>query len=372
MAHIFAGNRHKIEQHVLDAARTLDDEFWVIFEFQILGRDVDCLILKPNDEPGKTATIIVTELKNINDPIWGSWFGPWQINRGGQIESLVMSNAKDINPIQQAVNVTNEVSSWLHDNYTAYKEFGDVLLPEHKTKGYPFLLITTQDPNVRHRIDRPQTAYGSIFYTTDEWLRKIEGWNTNLSFPLSHADIARLVALLPVTPLEADEVVSNGHAEEIVTEPVPAASPLQTAGGEAGSLQWLAGFQQWALGLEARIASLEAQLSHGPKATPAPAPPVSRDLTGEEISAIVSAVQEIARVSGRRDFPTVIKSINYYLGHSLQESNYNGFGKARFFFDQAERQGIIQYGPLAGPAPTIYLADEHLPAVRSGYSLAVR
>jgi hypothetical protein len=49
------------------------------------------------------------------------------------------------------------------------------------------------------------------------------------------------------------------------------------------------------------------------------------------------------------------------LGYDFKERDYNGFGRARAFFDQAYRDGIIKYGPASGPAPTIYLVNEWIP-----------
>ena len=64
MARIFVGDSHKIEQYpeIIEAIRGLDDDTWVVLEVKIGSRDVDCLIIRPNDEPGKTATVLVSEL----------------------------------------------------------------------------------------------------------------------------------------------------------------------------------------------------------------------------------------------------------------------------------------------------------------------
>ena len=51
------------------------------------------------------------------------------------------------------------------------------------------------------------------------------------------------------------------------------------------------------------------------------------------------------------------------LGASLKQSNYNGLGSARAWFDKAQEQGIIRYGPDdESGAPTILPAEEEPPA----------
>ncbi len=377
MARIFAGNWHRVEPHILEAVQDLDDDYWVLLEFPVSGRDVDCLIVHPNFEPDRTATIILTELKSINDPIWGGWNGPWIVDRGGQQETLLMSNPNDVNPIQQAINASNGLNNWLANNYTSYKAFGNNLINGQRTKCYPFLLITTRDPNVQHTIDRPLGAYGSIAYNVDSWLQKVRNWSTDKSFPLDHDEIAKIVALLPVTPMAASD--ASPSPDDLAAIPFPDAgmprAPADTRDDATArpvdELAWLNGFQQWADRLEARVASLEAQLAVASAGAATPRP-VARDLTQEEVMAMTSAVTDIARVGGRRDFPTVIKSINHYLGYELSETRYNGFEKARFFFDQAVRQNLIRYGPLAGPAPTVYLSHERSPADRFAPPAVVR
>lgn len=366
MARIFVGDSHKIEQYpeIIEAIRGLDDDTWVVLEVKIGSRDVDCLIIRPNDEPGKTATVLVSEFKQINAPIWGGWTTEWTVDRNGQKETLQMSNSRDINPIQQAVNACHEVNQWLADHYTSYKAFGNHLLDGQRTKGYPFLLITSRDASIRHTIDRPERSFGNVYFTVGAWVQKVRDWTTDKSFPLTHDEIAKLVALLPVRPLEAP-AAPNGEVTPLAAPEEPVASDAaehrqEPDGVPIERLRWLGGLQQWVMEIETRISTLEAAVVQMGRSKPV-VNPVVRDLTEEEVTALRNAVQDISRVAGRRDFPTVVKNLNHHLGYDLVASRYNGFEKARFFFDQAVSQGVIQYGPFAGPTPTIYLTQERVP-----------
>jgi hypothetical protein len=68
-------------------------------------------------------------------------------------------------------------------------------------------------------------------------------------------------------------------------------------------------------------------------------------------------------MAGRRAvFPAILKDVERQLGVSLKQSQYQGFGSARAYFDQAREQGLIEYGPPdESGAPTILPADD-LPA----------
>jgi hypothetical protein len=86
-----------------------------------------------------------------------------------------------------------------------------------------------------------------------------------------------------------------------------------------------------------------------------------RDLTEEERDAIVAAVKS-ARFKGRSPtFPSILIELSLQLGEDLKASSYRGFGTAKGLFQQAVREGLIQFGPMSGPAPTIWLTDEAVP-----------
>ena len=93
-------------------------------------------------------------------------------------------------------------------------------------------------------------------------------------------------------------------------------------------------------------------------------PPAKAAGLPPEQTEVLTDIAQAYALSGRRAvFPAVLKDLERRLGASLKQSNYNGLGSARAWFDKAQEQGIIRYGPDdESGAPTILPAEEEPPA----------
>jgi hypothetical protein len=84
-----------------------------------------------------------------------------------------------------------------------------------------------------------------------------------------------------------------------------------------------------------------------------------RPLTEAERGALIAAVRDVERTGRPCSFPDVLAALGFRLGYDFKGTNYNGFVRAKAFFDQAVKDGIIEYGTFAGPAPTIRLPERN-------------
>jgi hypothetical protein len=76
MAQIFAGaDRRQLDPEVLEAFKSLPDEFWVFAEFTI-SRNIDWFIVHPH--PGGTLALIVIEFKRMTRPLAGDMNNTWK------------------------------------------------------------------------------------------------------------------------------------------------------------------------------------------------------------------------------------------------------------------------------------------------------
>jgi hypothetical protein len=142
----------------------------------------------------------------------------------------------------------------------------------------------------------------------------------------------------------------------------------------------LVSFVTWLRSLEERLSRLETLVESstgaaalaldgapdkwsgetGPPAGRGPVSHVRRPLTDEERTALLDALAELRQRGRSRALPTVIDVLNFKLGYRLQDTNYNGFGSARFMFEQARADQIIKFGGYSGPNPLIYAEDEEM------------
>src|SRR5215218_6779584 len=156
VAHIFIGNASMVDDDVLEAVKTLHDEFWVFAEFDVHRRNIDWLIIRqvPDNRPeGRFSTVILTELKRTRAILDGDDNGRWRENREGIWQELEPSNMRDANPWRQLINTVNVFRDWLYNNQRRFLTEGDgQLYPESAVKVWPNLLILSDPPDLVHRL----------------------------------------------------------------------------------------------------------------------------------------------------------------------------------------------------------------------------
>lgn len=347
MSSIYVGDPSRVNRDVLEKTKELPNDFFVFAEFTI-GRNVDWLIIRPT----QLSTLILTEVKVVARPIQGDVNGPWeQLNEAGVWEELP-ARGKDINYYWQAVNTANALAEWLWNNQARYLEGGEIR-PVEQFRVWPDLLLLSP-PGVTHRLPLgPPNRFGRWWYNLDQWLNHVRDWQPRSGLALTPREVANLAETLGLEQVwEGDrrDSVAGNHQS-------PAA-----ADALAGFVTWMRDLDARLRRLEERVAALSSRAGVSPSSPPAPRPlPQSRPLTEQEKQAITGAVAQIRLLGRSRALPNVLDAVNARLGYDLKERGYDGFGTARAMFDQARLEGIIKYGPLSGPNPTIYLPDETIP-----------
>ncbi len=421
MARIFSGNRTKVDRAVLDAAHTLPDDYWVLAEFDLNGRNIDWLILRPvpDERPeGACATIILTELKRTSATLDGAEHGRWRERRNGLWAELTPANMADENPWQQTLNTQGALCAWLHNHQRRFLLAPPQLYPPTAFRAWPQLLILSDPPNTIHQLPlRPQGRFGQFHYDLADWLATVRDWKPQVGLPLTTAELARLVTALGLRELAPQcPVAATPHERPVPA--TPAARPADP------NLSWLPDFVRWATDLEARVRVLEARLAAQGAAPPCP-PPASaldearallarsgiapaqahaavsqtpatkaaksakegastaktttrasdppaktapsvaadRPLTPEERDCITAALAALRAGDKARTFSGLFHELAQRNGGvSLKQQRYNGFRNARALLDRAVAEGLIRYGPLdAAQTPTLYFPDEAIP-----------
>lgn len=376
MAKIYCGNRSLLppSADVLARLRDLDDDYTVLLEFDVPNANIDCIILKASPD-GRPSTFILTEIKHVSGRLRGMENTAWYVTRNGIETPLSASNGDDLNPWQQTLRALNAFREWFRVNQTVFLD-RPAILEVGEVKVWPMLLVVWRDQpeNQRHALPiHPSSRFGSFAFSLDQWIRFVEQWKPTQGIAITQGDITRIVEALhlnPVLPEEIDHLAAEAGIAMPVSTPT---SPLAASGvTPAAILPWAEAFVTWAAAVEDRLARIEAQLSLASEASPSRTPidppspverptPQRRILSDEEREALILAVGDAAR-SGRRMFPEVLSALNVRLGYDLKGRHFNGFLRLKPFLDQAVEEGIIRYGPLAGPAPTVYLPDEWIPA----------
>lgn len=386
MAHIYYGDRRRVQQNldVVAAISELSDDYWALLEFDIPGANIDCLLIKPTrtgTEPAAPSPFIMTEFKRVAGRLSGLEHTPWFIERNGIRGPLASSNSEDINPWQQTLRALNTFQKWFTTNQMVFLD-----RPEphdgNDIKVWPVLLVIRTDSTERHALPpHPGNRFGSYTFSVDQWLQLVSNWRPYVGIQLCQEDVERIVQALYLQEWDEELPKRPSPEPEVATprmDETPAATETSSAdlstlrdlskNGFPPSLAWVEDMIAWAVATESRIKELEERLADAPSGNtngPVVQPtrgtdlePVSRPLTEDERRALIAAVKDAARSGRPRSFPDVLSLINVKLGYDLKSRDYNGFYKARAFFDQAVRDDIIEYGPNAGPAPTIYLAGE--------------
>ncbi|MGH2548098.1 MAG: hypothetical protein ACRDHN_01830 [Thermomicrobiales bacterium] len=373
MARIFAGNEALVDPDVLEAVKRLSNDFFVFAEFDIDRRNIDWLIIRiatGTREDLLSSAAILTEMKRISAPITGTVQDEWKVERiDGTVEAVGAGQEK--NPYWQAVAAANALRSWLWNHHKLFCDDGADAgeLQESNFSVWPdVLILPRRDQVIEHRLPvRPTNGFGMWWFELDRWLQHVTTWRPNQrdrTRRFSERELVRLAELLDTHEIHRGEAT------------VPEA-PRQVANGhhdlEASFNPMLAYLRR----LESQIAELRQRVSHlearGIPAEPLDAvvphpsieivvqdaPDVGRvgsaALLPREHAAIVSGTARAFAMSGRRAvFPAVLKDVERQLGVSLKQSQYQGFGSARAYFDQAREQRLIEYGPLdESGAPTI-------------------
>jgi hypothetical protein len=361
MAHVFIGNRSRVEREVLDAVSRLPDEFWVFAEFDV-GRNVDWFVARavPDERPPNAAsTLIAMEVKRVSRPLRGlSSDAPWEIeDQPGTWMAVEPSNGDDRNYHWQAVNTANAVAQWLWHNQRLYREAADVR-PQEEFGVWPDLLMLSP-PGLSHRLPLgPTNRYGGWWYTADEWVNHVLGWRAR----------SERIAL---TQTELSALADALRLERVQQAQPQNAAVVDDLGPELrGFVGWMAELSQRVRTLEARLSTLERN-EHADRYRGAPARPASADRrpalqarttpwTDEERRALVAAIEGVRAEGKSRAFPSIVALMQRDLGYSLRETEYNGFGTATAMFQQGLRDNILKFGPNSGPSPTIFLPEEPL------------
>ena len=211
MPHIFAGaDRQQIDPEVLEAFKTLPDDFWVFAEFTI-SRNVDWFIIHPHQD-GALALIVI-ELKRTGLPLAGDINNVWKQWTPEGWRDLTL-NGPYRNYYWQAVEAANKLKEWLWNNQRRFR-LGQDLLPQDAFKIWPDLLILSP-PGTNHQLPlQPPNNFGKFIFNLNDCLRHITTWKSRqLSLvPLVDDEMLRLAEALGLeriwSPASHQQVVSD-------------------------------------------------------------------------------------------------------------------------------------------------------------------
>jgi hypothetical protein len=388
MARIFAGNESLVDPEVFDAVKRLSNEFFVFAEFDIDRRNIDWLIIRAATGKGEdsSSAAILTELKRISAPITGTVQDEWRVERiDGTIETV--SGGQEKNPYWQAVSAANALRAWLWNHHRLYCDDGSE--PNERQESnfsvWPDVLILPRhQQHIEHRLPvRPTNGFGMWWFDLDRWLHHVMTWRPNQRDRTRRFTESELVRL--ATLLDTHEIY-DGRTESVPPPSVEAPRQALAASFEP-VVSYFRSLEEQVAALTARVAQLEAYIDqlelsfpeHLPDqdrngasrdapaaelSAPAKEPPAKASALPPEQAEVLAEIAQAYALSGRRAvFPAVLKDFERRLGTSLKQSNYNGLGSARAWFDKAQEQGVIRYGPDdESGAPTILPAEEEAPA----------
>lgn len=360
MAHVFVGNRVRINEEAMATVRSLPDTFWAYAEFNI-NRNIDWLIVRYNrDQP---TLFILTETKVVSRLIRGTDNGPWeQQTEMGDWQAIQPSNRDDANYYWQAVNTANELKYWLWLNQPRYREAGSVNRPQEDFNVWPDVLLLGP-PDLRHQLPlKPSSGFGLWLYSTDSWKQQLMSWRPKPGIVL--------------TEQELDDLGRAFNLEQLPSEPQPVPLEYPALSSPLVPLaEWMGQYEDRLSRMEMSIRSIESQLSSlfdvvnslrrdlavegtSPRETRPMVRAVVRPLSAEESNALVAAVEALAQSGRNRTFPSVLSEIGRFLPYQLKDTNYNQFGTAKAFFEQAAADGIIRLEGIDSLHPTVWLPHE--------------
>jgi hypothetical protein len=212
------------------------------------------------------------------------------------------------------------------------------------------------------------------WFDLERWLNHVETWRPNQrdrTRRYTETELVRLAGLLDT------HEVHDGRTDASPPAPLAIAPAAPIAPFEPVAAYFRA-LEEQVSALTTRVAQLEVivdqlelafpedQDRNGHRDVPTP-PPVSEAIKSpgtppEQAEALAEIARGYAEAGKRAVFPAVLKDLERRLGVSLKQSNYNGMGSARAWFDQALENGIIRYGPEdESGAPTILPVEEEAP-----------
>ncbi len=372
MARIFAGNEALVDPDVLDAVKRLSNDFFVFAEFDIDRRNIDWLIIRAatgGREDLLSSAAILTELKRVSAPITGTVQDEWRVERiDGTIETVGAGQEK--NPYWQAVAAANALRSWLWNHHKLFLDPGvDASeLQESNFSVWPdVLILPRRDQIIEHRLPvRPTNGFGMWWFELDRWLQHVTTWRPNQrdrTRRFSEQELLRLAELLDTheihhgeaLPIEAARPAIASVSNDLELSFHPMISYLRRLEGQITELQ------RRVSELESRgeqpVASRSIAIDDGLQ------PGVKAMIPREQATVLADISRSFAMAGRRAVFPQVIKEIDRLLGINLKKSQYENFGSARGYFDQARDEGIIEFGPPdESGATTILPATDQPPA----------
>jgi hypothetical protein len=247
MAHIFYGNKRRFEENidVAEAASTLGDEFWCLFEFDIPLANIDCLIIRAADShtaPEIPSTFLLTEIKHVSGRLRGLEYSEWTIIRNGIEEPYQSGNDKDVNPWAQTLRALNMFKDWFGANHTVFLDNGRFHNVDD-IKIWPYLLIIRGDSDERHQLPTsPSNKFGSMMFSIEQWVTNVRNWQPRVGIQLTKADVQGLVSTLGLNEW------TSQRPPELEIAPAPIADA-----------NWILHLATWVDSVERRLKALERQ-----------------------------------------------------------------------------------------------------------------
>lgn len=376
MARVFAGNESLVDPDVFEAVKRLSNDYFVFAEFDIDRRNIDWLIIRAasgNGDDSPTSAAILTEMKRISAPITGTVQDEWRVERmDGSVE--IVGGGQEKNPYWQAVAGANALRAWLWNHHRLFCDDTTNGAEAHESNFsvWPDVLILPRhEQRLDHRLPvRPTNGFGMWWFDLERWLNHVETWRPNQrdrTRRYSESELVRLAALLDT------HEVHDGRTDAKPSAPVAVAHSQPLASFEPVA-NYFRALEDQVIALTSRVAQLEILVDQLELAFPDLAPESDRNghagrnghqvqpeepaRNGSAAADWDEALADIARgysdAGKRAVFPAVLKDLERRLGVSLKQTNYNGLGGARAWFDQAVEHGIIRYGPEdESGAPTI-------------------
>lgn len=376
MARVFAGNEALVDPDVLEAVKRLSNDFFVFAEFDIDRRNIDWLIIRVATgarEDMLSSAAILTEMKRISAPITGTVQDEWRVERlDGTVEAVGAGQEK--NPYWQAVAAANALRSWLWNHHKLFCDEGAdaaELLESNFSVWPDVLILPRHDQVIEHRLPvRPTNGFGMWWFDLDRWLQHVTTWRPNQrdrTRRFSERELLRLADLLDTHEIHHGESAvnetfrssSNGH-QDLESSFNPMIAYLRRLESQVSELRQRVADLETRVPEHAESSDQRASIEIVAPDQPDTARSGSRATLSREHAAIVAGTARAFAMAGRRAvFPAVLKDVERQLGVSLKQSQYQGFGSARAYFDQAREQGLIDYGPPdESGAPTILPVDD--------------
>jgi hypothetical protein len=229
---------------------------------------------------------------------------------------------------------------------------------------WPDLLLLSP-LGTRHQLPiRPDTGYGAWWYDARRWVEHVRAWKPTVGPILRDEHIQRVVSYLELTPVtESAAVPISVQSEDRVVDLEEGLEQMAVIEALLRQMNGrLARLETLVESLNGRVTALADGAGRGVSRTasqPLELPAaIARPLSPQERDAIVAAVNAV-RVRGKsRALPSVVGELSILLNENLKETSYRGFGSAGALFRRAEQEGLIAFGALAGPNPTIWLPEE--------------